>query len=95
MLGLVPARGSPAPSVVAITTIDRTVPRGHERDRRILAAFRTSDGMHLARASIVPAAEAGTLAAPCLSARCAALRLVCVALLGMVRLVVGGESERL
>ncbi len=87
-------RRSSALSAVAITTVDRPVTSRLERDRGIFAAIGTRYGMHLARASIVPAAAAavaaaGTLGAPCLTAGWAALGLIRVALLGMVRLIIG------
>ena len=101
---------SPAPFREAVTTVDRTVASGPERNGSVLAAVSAYDGMHLASACIVTTtaavsaattavASASALAVALLAspftARRAALRLVRIALLGVVSLVVGAEDEGL
>ena len=104
---------SPAPFREAVTTVDRTVASGPERNGSVLAAVSAYDGMHLASACIVTTTAAAVsaattavasasatalavalLASP-FTARRAALRLVRIALLGVVSLVVGAEDEGL
>ena len=98
-LALIPARSRPsALSAVAITTVDRTVTPGLEWDLGILAALGADHGMHLARASIVPAAAAETivpLGASGLTAGGTALGIISIALIGMVRLIVSTEDKGL
>ena len=106
LLALIPARSRPsALSAVAITTVDRTVTPGLEWDLGILAALGADHGMHLARASIVPAAAAAAAAAAAetivplgasgLTAGGTALGIISIALIGMVRLIVSTEDKGL
>ena len=103
LLALIPARSRPsALSAVAITTVDRTVTPGLEWDLGILAALGADHGMHLARASIVPAAAAAAaaetivpLGASGLTAGGTALGIISIALIGMVRLIVSTEDKGL
>lgn len=75
-----------------VAAVDRTVAAWQERHFSLLAAVGASSGMHFASpAAVAPAATAGA----CLgSALGAALGFVLIALLGVVRLVVGAKRER-
>ncbi len=81
----------------AIAAVDGPVACRHEWHRSVLAALGTDHRVHLTGASIVPAP--GTTAIPLVpslsSTGRATLRLICVALFGVIRLVVGAKGKRL
>ena len=90
---LVSARGGwPSEAVAAV---DWAVAPGHERHGGVLAAFGANSGVHFPRASIITTTTAATTAlrALRLTAGRAALGLVCVALVGVVRLVISAEGK--
>ena len=88
---------------IAVATINGSVSPRLEGYLRIFAAISTDDGVHLPLglpAAIATATATGTgaiaaLGTPCLPTSGTALRLISIALLGMILLVIGAEHEGL
>ena len=96
---LVPSRGGrPTPLSEAVATVDWAVSSRPERHSCVLAAIGAYCWMHFSGGSIKPTAEATAVVAlvsPRLTAARATFGLTRVALLSMIRLVVGAKGERL
>ena len=75
----------------AVAAVDRAVAPGPEGHGGVLAALGANSRVHFPGASVITATA--TLSALRLTAGRAALGLVCVALVGVVRLVISAESE--